>query len=347
MTVAWTDAAAIRTGGLHGFDLVVHPGGSGSRQGKALGEEGRERVRRFVRDGGGMLGICAGAYLASADYDWSLHLLDAKVLDRAHWARGGGTVELGLSPEGRRLLGVPDDTREVRYNQGPLLAPAGDPDLPDYRTLAVFNTEVHKEGVPGGVMPGTTAVAAGEFGGGRGVCFSPHPESDAGNWRMLRRAAFWAAGRDPDRVDARPDRPVAVAGDLVHIERGTLPLVLSAPHGGRALVPGVPPRTKREGKPYDAKFVTVRDTRSDRLALLIADALETPHRPPAVGRAGEVRPPVHRRQPPARRGVRAPPRPARLRPVPPHPRRVRRRVEGPRRRPAGRPCTGRPERRTR
>ena len=66
----------------------------------------------------------------------------------------------------------------------------------------------------------------------------------------------------------------ANAGDLVHAERGTLPVVLSAPHGGRAAVPGVPPRTGA-GKSGAANFTTVRDTRSDVLAVAIADALET------------------------------------------------------------------------
>lgn len=54
----------IRAGKLSGFDVLVHPGGSGSKQGKALGEEGRQAVREFTRNGGGVLCVCAGSYLA-------------------------------------------------------------------------------------------------------------------------------------------------------------------------------------------------------------------------------------------------------------------------------------------
>ena len=319
VTVAEIDAARIRDGGLDQFDLLVQPGGSGSRQGKNLEEEGRDRIREFLRGGKGLVGICAGAYLASADYDWSLHVLDAKVLDRKHWARGGGDVELGLSPAGRAALGVDaPSVSGVRYNQGPLLAPAGEDAIPDYREWAVFNTEVRKAGVPGGVMPGTTAVAAGKYGAGRVVCFSPHLESDEENWRMLRRGVFWAAGRPAPDADGPARTLAAAAEELVHVERGELPIVLSAPHGGTLLIPGVPRRAGVDpvaGEGADGgtyRFVTVTDTRTDRLAFALADALEErtgerpslvvarfsrqyvdANRPPAAGVENERAIPVH------------------------------------------------------
>ena len=78
---------------LSSFNVVMFAGGSGGGQAASLGADGREKVRQFIKAGGGYVGICAGAYLASADYDWSLNILDAKVLDRKHWARGFGDVE--------------------------------------------------------------------------------------------------------------------------------------------------------------------------------------------------------------------------------------------------------------
>jgi glutamine amidotransferase PdxT len=188
------DLDQIRSGGLEWFVGVVFPGGSGGGQGRGLGEEGRERVRKFVFGGGGYVGVCAGAYLATADYEWSLNLLDAKVLDRRHWARGFGNVELSVLPEAAKALGV-ERRMAVYYHQGPLLAPAGREDLADYREWAKFETEVRKEGVPGGVMPGTTAIAAGEYGEGRVLAISPHPErTDALN-HVAALAVCWAAGK--------------------------------------------------------------------------------------------------------------------------------------------------------
>lgn len=184
----------ITSGSLTGLDVVIFPGGSGGGQGRGLGEAGRNRVREFVAAGGGYVGICAGAYLASADYDWSLNLMDARVLDRKHWARGFGNVELTLAPDAAELLGLPAKAA-LYYHQGPLLAPAGKKDIPDYQEWAKFATEVRKEGVPGGVMPGTTAIAAGEFGAGRVLAISPHPERTEKWNHVLPAAVRWVAGK--------------------------------------------------------------------------------------------------------------------------------------------------------
>jgi len=186
-------AEEIRDGKLKDFDVVIFPGGSGSKQGVALGEEGRMEVKKFVDGGRGYLGICAGAYLASADYSWSLHLLDAKVLDRKHWARGNGDVELSLTADAQKFLKADADAVTVRYAQGPLLAPADKADIPDYETLATYKTEIAKNGAPSGVMLGTTAAARGEFGKGRVFCYSPHPEAYGNLDHYIQAAVRWAA----------------------------------------------------------------------------------------------------------------------------------------------------------
>lgn len=173
-------AKDIRTGKLTSLDVLIHPGGSGGTQGRHLAEEGREKIREFVKTGGGYIGICAGAYLASADYSWSLNILDAKVLDRKHWARGNGTVKLTLSDRGKELLANEANELSIHYAQGPLLAPADNPDIPDYTPVALFKTEIAKNGAPKGVMKGSTAIAQGTFGQGRVICFSPHPEMTKG-----------------------------------------------------------------------------------------------------------------------------------------------------------------------
>lgn len=183
----------IRGGKWQGVQVLIHPGGSGGGQGKALGEEGRKSVREFVSAGGGFVGVCAGAYLASADYDWSLHILDAKVVDRKHWNRGFGTVELTLSPSGRGFFETDRERVSIYYHQGPLLTPANDPDIDDYVDLAQFETEIVKNGAPTGVMRGCTAIATGHFRQGRVLAISPHPELTAGEESLLLLGIQWAA----------------------------------------------------------------------------------------------------------------------------------------------------------
>ena len=194
--VQLVSAADIRGGTLDRFDVVIHPGGSGSKQAETLASEGREKVRQFVSRGGGFVGICAGAYLASAQYPWSLGLLDAKVIDREHWARGSGDVQLRIEPSGRELFATEDPLLSVYYHQGPLLSPADNDDIPDYEAIALYETEVAENGAPQGVMKGTTAIARGQFGDGRVVCFSPHPEKTPGLERLVPIAVRWAAGED-------------------------------------------------------------------------------------------------------------------------------------------------------
>lgn len=189
-------ACDIRTNALARFDVLICPGGSGSKQSKILDEEGRRRVRDFVMNGGGYVGFCAGSYLASSHYSWSLGLLNASVLDTKHWARGTGKVKLRMTPEGQRLLGTTNEIVTCYYGQGPLLAPGTNTSLAAYQTLATYLSEVTKTNVPTGVMIGTTAIANGTCGKGRVFCFSPHPESGTALNEFVRRAVRWAAKRE-------------------------------------------------------------------------------------------------------------------------------------------------------
>ena len=189
-------AEEIRDGALERFDVLIVPGGSGSKQAGELQTEGRDAIRRFVDGGGGYVGICAGAYLATVDYSWSLNLLDAKVLDRKHWARGTGDVEIRLSPAAQQLLGDRRERVTVFYGQGPLLAPAANDAVPDFESLATYETEIAKNGAPVGVMKGTVAAARGTFGKGRVFCYSPHPEKTAGLDRFLEQAVRWTGASD-------------------------------------------------------------------------------------------------------------------------------------------------------
>lgn len=58
------------------FDAILFPGGSGSHEADGLTEAGRQRVRDFVAAGGGYVGICAGGYLATANFSWSLDFIN-------------------------------------------------------------------------------------------------------------------------------------------------------------------------------------------------------------------------------------------------------------------------------
>ena len=193
LEVSRVTTADIVAGKLDEFDVLIHPGGSGSKQGNDLGEDGRQQVRQFVSQGGGFLGVCAGAYLATNDYTWSLNLIDAKVVDRKHWARGTGTVQLELSPSGQDLFKAKSSELEIFYGQGPLLARRewDDPKTPDYESLAIYGSEIAKNGAPNGIMKGTSAAVRCDYGKGRVFCFSAHPELTEGLHYLIPTVVRW------------------------------------------------------------------------------------------------------------------------------------------------------------
>ena len=201
----------IRSGVLGQFDVVVFPGGSGSKEAAALGADGRKAVKDFVDAGGGFVGICAGAYLATAKYDWSLGLVNAKTFtgrrpipgvgERSMWFRGTGDMKMELTERGKAILGDVPGTVELWYANGPILSPAADENLPEYVPLAVFRTEVSKYEPQRGTMVNTPAIIAAQFGRGRAIAVSPHPELTGGLESLVVRAVKWAAGDECQREE--------------------------------------------------------------------------------------------------------------------------------------------------
>jgi glutamine amidotransferase-like uncharacterized protein len=193
---------------LDQFDVVVFPGGSGSKQGKAIGESGQAAVRKFIESGGGYVGVCAGAYLCSANYKWSLDLIDSRPFagtveipgkgKKNLWYRGAEAgIDMELTPKGESLFGgkgIPKDF-EVRYANGPIISPHGSESLDDYEVLAWFRSENGLLEKQKGSMINTPAIVSGQFGEGRVVSVSPHPELTPELHPIINQVVRWAAGQ--------------------------------------------------------------------------------------------------------------------------------------------------------
>jgi putative intracellular protease/amidase len=182
----------IRTGALTNYQVVIFAGGSASKQAEALAEDGREAVRQFVGAGGGYIGICAGAYLATSGFTWGLNLVNAKTVS-PQWRRGRGDVRMELTQAGRAILGERTGLFDVLYVNGPIVATANLDSLPAFEPLAYFRTELAENDTPVGVMVDSPAILAGGFRQGRVVCISPHPEQTDGLEDLVPRAAVWVA----------------------------------------------------------------------------------------------------------------------------------------------------------
>lgn len=205
MTLHHLGAAEMRAEVLEQFDVVVFPGGSGSKQSKAIGEDGRDAVREFVDAGGGYIGVCAGAFLASSHFTWSLGLIDSSLFTGAReipevgrkpmWYRGKvASIDMDITPAGQTVFGDVKKQVVVQYHNGPILSPTPPPELEDYRVLAWFRSENGLWEPQSGTMVDTPAIVSGSFGTGRVVSVSPHPEVTQALHPIISGSIRWAAG---------------------------------------------------------------------------------------------------------------------------------------------------------
>lgn len=187
--------ADIRAGALAEQDVAVFMGGSGSTQGRALGDEGKAAVRSFVEGGGGYVGVCAGAYLAFQGTDeWhKLRLVAAVNLTGDAWQRGIAGLE--VKAEGKPPF-------KLFYANGPIFTPAPTEGLAPYVSLATYVGEIFNvsKGTGPSEMPGTPAIIASQYGAGRVLLFSPNPVlGGAGvvHTEMMLDGLRWTATRGP------------------------------------------------------------------------------------------------------------------------------------------------------
>ena len=167
------DAADVQEGKLGGYDVLVMPGGSGYDRYAQLKEEGFEKIRRYICEGGAYYGVCAGIALALNDPK-RLRLIP--YTREKNPLRGGFSGAVKLNARAEELLGIPAGTRYFRYHDGPLPAP-GEP-VPDseYEVLATFDSHVMQKGKATTPMHGMPAMIYGRYGKGKVLVTVMHAE---------------------------------------------------------------------------------------------------------------------------------------------------------------------------
>jgi len=154
---------------LSKYDVLIVPGGGGLR----LTDPNKEALLRYVREGGGYVGICGGAITAGR-----YGLVDAK----RYPFDVRGAVKVLLQPH---PITKGYDIRP------PLLFPHASGPLwviekEDEQPVIMFRV-----GSP--PLPPFAHTIAKQYGKGRVVVFSGHPESSPRTRRLLRNAIMWAA----------------------------------------------------------------------------------------------------------------------------------------------------------
>lgn len=203
MQVRYITTADIAGGVLDSLDVIVVPGGGGTRQYQNLGQENIRRIQRFVQAGGGAVGICAGAYLFSNTPEYSCMALNgAEAIDIEHDNRGHGIVAFRLTDEGKKVFGeyAGADSLFCMYYEGPVFVPAKGDSI-KYTEFATMLSDVHEEGnAPANMTNNRPFFIGSRYGKGKVFSTIAHPESTAGKMWMIARMVRWTQTDDSDEA---------------------------------------------------------------------------------------------------------------------------------------------------
>lgn len=162
----------LRKGKLEGLDLLVMPGGSSKLQMESMGKEGVKSLQDFVRNGGAYIGICAGFHITLNRPE------RARLMPYTYYGEAVGyraDVQIDLSPEGAKLLDIKPGKRMVRYSRGPV-AKEAKWDKGNCKTYAKYTSSVGPLGRAGVSFFDTPALIYGNYGKGKVIATSFHPE---------------------------------------------------------------------------------------------------------------------------------------------------------------------------
>ncbi|MCQ2392720.1 MAG: BPL-N domain-containing protein [Kiritimatiellae bacterium] len=200
--VFYVDGPAIAAGALDKADILIQGGGGGESQFKALGEQGQANLRRFILNGGGYHGTCAGAFMMiEPTRRVRMNMVPYRPDDPDHY-RGGADTLLRATEAGKAVLG-PKEKYRVCYHGGPaLIAPSKPIEGADFKVFLEYdgymiNTVSSKPMLP---MAGKGALVGGTCGKGRVVLCGPHPEIDESSDEIFLKTVGWVTGVMPHPV---------------------------------------------------------------------------------------------------------------------------------------------------
>lgn len=214
MKLHLVDGADVRAGALEGLDLLVMPGGSSKKEYQSLKDEGMEKVRAFIRNGGGYLGTCAGCFLA-VDRDSDpvngkrMHVVPYTYKD---CPQGTIFVKHKLTDEGKRALGMTNENWSVRFHGGTVMFPSTNAiEGAKFETWAkyVSDADRNKPVTEKNRMSGYDAIVGGTYGKGRVVVFGSHPEYYVSTVRLVDEAIQWILQDESVRTVRRYRKPGA------------------------------------------------------------------------------------------------------------------------------------------
>ncbi|MBI9067344.1 MAG: hypothetical protein JEZ09_08630 [Salinivirgaceae bacterium] len=212
-------AAEIVSGEADDIDVFLFPGGSGMSETSSLGELGQQKIIDLVKkQGKGVVGICAGAYILSETPQYpSLALSAGEAIDIEHDNRGHGLVKFSLTDAGIEIFPELKD-REINFSQyyeGPVLIPAKNSKY-KYTELATMKSDVHTvDGSPANMTNNRPFIIITDVEKGKTASVVGHPESTPGMRWMIPRLVRVLAGKEIISYNKNVIRPEIYSHEIL------------------------------------------------------------------------------------------------------------------------------------
>ncbi len=203
-TVQLVKADYINNVGLDRFSILCVPGGDMYQYAQDISSIGKEKIRNFIRGGGGYIGICGGAYFAGEKVIWQGNQLPMTPLGIFPGTTQGPIDAIAPHPycvmckvnmvdSTHPITQSEPDSAWILYCYGPMFMPNNEADI---SILGKYDI---------GDQP---MMLAFDYGHGRVFIIGTHPEfeedsdrdglppsdelGDRGSdWKLMRKAALW------------------------------------------------------------------------------------------------------------------------------------------------------------
>lgn len=195
--VAFVDGEDVRNGALESLDVLIMPGGRSVQEAESFGVKGREKLKDFIRGGGGYIGTCAGCCLLMQPCSHHPGMLGIIPYAFSHCG-GSADMRIDFNERAQELAGIKKGAHTVHYEDGPVPVPTTNKvEGADIEVVARYASDVRQYGSkPRPSFAGNVAAVAGTYGKGRLFALSVHPECDASNLDIVRGAFKYTTGRD-------------------------------------------------------------------------------------------------------------------------------------------------------
>jgi glutamine amidotransferase-like uncharacterized protein len=202
--VTLIDADSVNNTILEKYNIICFPGGDMYQYSQNISTEGLEKIRNFIRTGGGYIGICGGAYFTGEKIFWQGNQLPMNSLAIFPGITRGPIDEIAPFPNCKMckinivntshpITQPESDTTWICYCYGPMFLPNEGAEIEILGRYEISDQP---------------SIAAFEYGMGRVFIIGTHPEfeedserdgspavekiNDYGSdWDLMKKAAQW------------------------------------------------------------------------------------------------------------------------------------------------------------